>query len=75
MVVTASHGGTDEPVASIAEYDVQVRNVASLLTDAELLGALEGLVHGHNRGILHQQLKEGIEYSRHIKERPCAKTY
>ena len=52
MVVTASIGGTDEPVTSVVEDNVEIGNVALLLADTQLLGTLEGLVHGHDRSIL-----------------------
>ena len=64
-------GVANEPVASVVENNVQIGNVALLLADAKLLGALEGLVYRHDRSILLEKLKEGIECSRHFRNGSC----
>ena len=66
MIVTASTGLTNEPVASSTEDNVHVGNVARLLANAKLLGALEGLVNGHDWSILFEQLEKSIKGGRHV---------
>ena len=60
MVLTAGVGIANEPVAGIAINDVKIRDVALFFADAQLRGALKGLVHWLERGNLVKQLEVGV---------------
>jgi len=60
MVLTAGVRIANEPIGGVAIYDGKIRDVALLLADAQLRGALEGLVKWFEGGILVKQLEVGV---------------
>ena len=71
MVLTAGVRIANEPIGGVAIYDVKIRDVALLLADAQLRGALEGLVKWFEGGILVKQLEVGVGGIR-VRDTSCA---
>ena len=71
MVLTAGVRIANEPIGGVAIYDGKIRDVALLLADAQLRGALEGLVKWFERGILVKKLEVGVGGIR-VRDTSCA---